>query len=421
MIDDLGIELRCFSPPAEARGEAERLVVSGAEQGEDRYSRFRLIPWWDQERLRIARVMVVGAGALGNEIVKDLALLGIGYIFLVDMDRIENSNLSRSVLFRERDEGRFKADVAAESAGAINPDTVVRPFVGDVIHDVGLGVFRAVDIVIGGLDNRGARLWVNQCCWRVTRPWVDGAIEVLNGVVRVFVPPDSACYECTMNETDYRMLAKRKSCALLSRDEMREGKTPTTPTTSAVIAGMQCQEALKILHARPELPFLAGRGFYFNGATHDSFVVTYPRREDCLSHETFEDIRETDWTARATTLNDVLERARQDLGPDATLAFVREIVVAFRCEECGTMEDVFRSLGRLTERDARCPRCGAIRVVDSTHTITGSEPFLHRTLSEIGVPAFDIVGARCGMREVFYELTGDRDTVLSPGEGQIRP
>ena len=73
---------------------------------QDRYSRLRLISWWRQERLRDARVLVVGAGALGNEVMKNLALLGLGTTYLIDLDVVEPSNLSRSVLFREQDGGQ---------------------------------------------------------------------------------------------------------------------------------------------------------------------------------------------------------------------------------------------------------------------------------------------------------------------------
>src|SRR5436305_15320434 len=89
---------------------------------EDRFHRFKLIGWWDQRKLAAAKVLVVGAGALGNEIVKNLALLGVGNILVADMDRVENSNLSRSVLFRASDNGSFKSEVAARAAREIYPD-----------------------------------------------------------------------------------------------------------------------------------------------------------------------------------------------------------------------------------------------------------------------------------------------------------
>ena len=139
----------------------------------DRYATLRLIDWWDQQRLAEARVMVVGAGALGNEVLKNLALLGVGYLFIVDFDMVEASNLSRSVLFRSEDAGRPKAEVAAERVQAINPDVAVIPFHGDVTRDLGLGVYRRMDVVIGCLDSREARLAVNRACWRVGGPWVD--------------------------------------------------------------------------------------------------------------------------------------------------------------------------------------------------------------------------------------------------------
>ena len=138
-----------------------QLAFNVSDFEEDQYSRLRLIPWWDQEKIQKATVMVVGAGALGNELVKNLTLLGIGKIIIIDMDSIENSNLTRSVLFRRSDVGRFKAEVAAERAREINPDVTAIGLMANIIDDVGLGVFRRMDVVLGGLDNREARLSIN--------------------------------------------------------------------------------------------------------------------------------------------------------------------------------------------------------------------------------------------------------------------
>src|SRR5215212_6525009 len=187
---------------------------------DDRFHRFKLISWWDQERLRKAKVVVIGAGALGNELLKNLALLGVGNVLVADMDRIENSNLSRSVLYRARDNGQLKATAAANATRGIYPDLNIQPFNGNVVYDLGLGVFRWADIVLGGLDNREARLAINRACWRLGKPWIDGAIEQIRGIARVFVP-DGPCYECTMSRIDWDLLQKRRSCNLLSRSEMR--------------------------------------------------------------------------------------------------------------------------------------------------------------------------------------------------------
>lgn len=96
-------------PSDRDQGDPDFLVIDD----DDRYSRLRLISWWRQELLREATVLVVGAGALGNEVVKNLALVGLGTIHLIDLDLVEPSNLSRSVLFRSEDGGQPKAVVAA--------------------------------------------------------------------------------------------------------------------------------------------------------------------------------------------------------------------------------------------------------------------------------------------------------------------
>src|SRR5262249_5613347 len=108
-------------PPMMDDGDTSPLIIDDA----DRYGRLRLISWWRQERLAAARVLVVGAGALGNEVVKNLALLGLGTVYLIDLDTVEPSNLSRSVLFRAEDGGRGKAEVAAQRAREINPDITI--------------------------------------------------------------------------------------------------------------------------------------------------------------------------------------------------------------------------------------------------------------------------------------------------------
>lgn len=386
--------------------------LNSADFEEDRYGRLKLIPWWDQERLKNATIMVVGAGAIGNELIKNLALLGIGRILIYDMDDIENTNLTRSVLYRARDVGRYKAEVAAERAHEINPDVKAKAFVANIIDDVGLGVFRRMDVVLGGLDNREARLSINQSCYKVNKPWVDGAIEVLNGFARVFVPGQGACYECTMTETDWMLINKRKSCALLTHEQMASGKIPTTPTSSAVIAGIQVQEMLKLLHADRNLPTLAGKGYVFNGLTHDSYVVEYQCKEDCMSHDTYETIVEKPWSVHSITLGDMLAQIRGELGEKAVVDFDRDIATRATCS-CGAHKDIFTPVHKLKGAMLTCPDCGAQMTFDSIHSLKGEEDFLDKTPYDIGIPPLHIVGGRVGMQTTYYEFTADEADVFA--------
>jgi molybdopterin/thiamine biosynthesis adenylyltransferase len=387
--------------------------VSADDLEEDRFSRFRLIGWWDQERLRSANVLVIGAGALGNEILKNLALLGVRRILVVDLDRIEYSNLSRSVLYRPNDVGRSKAHTAALAARSLADDAIVHALDANVLTEVGLGLFGWADVIIAGLDNREARLWINRCAWKMNRPWIDGAIEGINGVARVFLPGHAPCYECTLGETDWAILDRRMSCNLLTREEMLGGKTPTTPTTSSVIAGIEVQEAVKLLHG---LPVLAGRGYVFEGLHHSSYVVEYTENPDCLSHETFRNLIEFSGTSAGTTLAGLFDFARKHLNADGpmTLEFSRDVIRQLRCPRCEVADDLFVPVGSIGSAQGRCPVCETMREVVTAHNFTGAEPYGDRSLRELGLPMFDVFSARTGSSEVQILIAGDRECVLGP-------
>jgi molybdopterin/thiamine biosynthesis adenylyltransferase len=375
---------------------------------DDRFARFRLIAWWDQDRLLRAKALVIGAGALGNEIVKNLALLGVGRVLVADRDRIELSNLSRSVLFRAADCGRSKAEVAAQRARELFPRIRAHAFDGNIVYDLGLGVYRWADVVLGGLDNREARVAINQAAAKTGKTWIDGAIERLDGVARVFDPASGSCYECTMSEVDWKMLAARRSCALLSRDEMEAGRVPTTPTTSSVIAGIQVQEAVKLLHG---LPTLAGQGFIFDGTNLQSYLVSYPRLDDCPSHDVMSPIEVLPWSVADTTVGTLLDHIRSDLGPNAMIEVNHDLLSSLTCPTCDRTFPRFASLGKVTESDGLCPQCGAPCAPNMYHTI-GAELPPGKTLAQLGVPPWDILAGRCGMNQRYYEFAGDRARVL---------
>jgi adenylyltransferase/sulfurtransferase len=386
----------------------ETLVIDD----DDRYSRLRLIAWWDQEKLAQARVLVVGAGALGNEVLKNLALLGIGEIYLIDFDQIEQSNLTRSVLFRQRDCGRSKAEAAAEAVRDLNPDTKVLPFCANIGTDIGLGLFRDVDVVIGCLDNREARLWVNRCCWKVGTPWIDGGIQEINGVVKVFVPPDGACYECAMTENDYRLINLRYSCPLLRQEDLQAGKVPTAPTISSMIGGLQTQEALKLLH---DLPVASGEALVYNGVGNQFYRTRFQRREDCMSHETYGVPLELPIQSASATASQLLAAACQAAGmavASSRLVLDRDLVVSIDCVPCGTSRPIMKALSQVGHRQTICPDCQQIARPRITHTVEAGSELAESRLCDLGIPPYDIVRVESASMERVFLLAGDRSSVI---------
>ncbi len=311
------------SPATESGPALSRSKGDSVSLTEGRFARLEAIEWWDQALLARSKVLVIGAGALGNEVIKNLALLGIGHVAIADMDRVELSNLSRSILFRESDEGKFKAECAAHAAKQIFPGLNAMALVGNILADLGLGWFRWADFVIGALDNREARVFVNAACARVGRPWIDGGIEVLHGIARGFAPPRTACYECTMSAVDWDLLNKRRSCSLLARRALAQRGTPTTPTTASVIGAIQVQEVVKSLHGRAAL---IGRGIVFDGMEHSSFTVNYPVNPDCPWHEPVPPVQDLPQANSQTKLRSIWEQAANILGDVDSLDLAREVV-----------------------------------------------------------------------------------------------
>ncbi|XZE54943.1 HesA/MoeB/ThiF family protein [Planctomycetaceae bacterium SH139] len=372
---------------------------------DDRHDSLRLIPWWDQTRLAAARVLVVGAGALGNEALKNLALMGVGHIAVVDMDHVESSNLSRSVLYRAVDAGQLKATVAARRVAEIDPAIKITALPFNVIHQVGLGWFADADVVLGCLDNREARLWVNRCCWHVGTPWIDAGIQEISGVVQVFQPPDGTCYECGMKEADYRLINLRYSCPLLRAEDIRQGRVPTTPTIASIIAGWQVQEALKLLHG---LPASESSAMVFHGMTNHVYRTQLPRREACLSHDSWEPPIDLP----TVSVTDSLEKLLAEAGkiaqqPAQAVRLQRDLITALRCEPCQVDQALCQLRAMTASSQASCPNCQQtmspeiVGRIDCQHS-----ELLTKSLQQLGIPPADIVTIEFEQGAVPFRLAG---------------
>ena len=369
-----------------------------------RYHRQELITWWDQSKLAASRVMVVGAGAIGNEVVKNLGLVGVGSIDICDMDTIEHSNLARCVFFREGDEGGNKAEVLARAVSQLNLD-VAATGIPLPVQRIGIAAFREYDIVIGALDNREARAWVNQACRKLGIPWIDGAIEGLRGLVRIF-GAEGPCYACTLTEADYKQMSHRRSCALLAPEEILEGKTPTNATTAAIIAGVQVQEAIKFLTGNQELVSLQGKVWSYTGDTMEVFTSRYPADEFCLAHDFYENLVDAEG---AITLADLVTLGKNLLGKVDALDFEEDIVSLGPCSACGRGENVMKARSSFDLGAGRCPNCQAEVPGEIMTSLHPSDPRSASAIGELGLAQRDIISARAGEKRVGLMIAGSRE------------
>jgi len=376
---------------------------------QSRYDTLRLISWWQQEKVANAKVMIVGAGALGNEILKNLALVGIGYMLIIDFDVVEATNLTRSVLFRPEDIGKLKAEVAAQRLKELNPDVKVACICGDVTSDVGLGVFRSMDVVLVGVDNFGARIFANRACFKLGTPWINGGIQELVGEFHVYIPGKGACYECNLPTEAYKEIKRRLSC-LLPIEEVKQGRVPTTPTIASIIGGLQVQEALKLTHRRK---IAGGSGLIFNGMTNEFLPANFSLNERCLNHNPIKSVIPIGSGAADSTFGKLLQMAEKKLGSGTALHLDFDLVFKATCT-CSYTKQMLKRLEKLSTDELRCPKCKKLMQPHITSTISKATPWLlEKTLSQGQVPPFHIITARNATSAVHFELDADKDKVLN--------
>ena len=380
---------------------------------------YDLLSWFEADRVKNAKVLVAGAGALGNEIIKNLALFGIGNLFIIDFDTIEYTNLTRSILFRESDadKGLFKAEVAAARVREINPNINVHSIVGRLGCDVGLGLYRRMDVAIGGLDSLLARIELNRQCIRANIPWVDGGIENLNGQASVY-RRGVCCYECELPATTKEAIAHRISCADIAQRNIAHQRIPTTPVIASIIGAIEVQEAMKIIHEDSELKnnftSLTGKCLDYNGnIPRFRIIQTESWNRNCPSHEFWEPVVKIIDLSADDTIEKALTILGQTLGcTDVEInlrndQFVDFLVVRGSEHKYSPMlpksriPDYIDSIDNLRNRSWENINQHVIE------NIGRDFPYQQLTLHEVGIPYLDILQVSTEKGYAYVELSHD--------------
>jgi molybdopterin/thiamine biosynthesis adenylyltransferase/rhodanese-related sulfurtransferase len=244
-------------------------ATSLSERERERYQRHLSLPEIGprgQEKLRAARVLVVGAGGLGSPAALYLAAAGCGTIGLLDCDRVDLSNLQRQILFETGSIGQPKASAGRERLARLNPDIQV------LAHDLELNaqnvreLLRNYDLVLDGSDRLSTRYLVNDACVLLRLPLVSAAIHRFEGHLITYVPDAGPCYRCAFPQAAEGTVA---SCA-------QAGVLGVLP---GVLGTLQATEAIKLITAVGE-PLL-GRLLTYDALAMRFQEFRLARRADC--------------------------------------------------------------------------------------------------------------------------------------------
>jgi molybdopterin/thiamine biosynthesis adenylyltransferase len=336
----------------------------------DRYLRHSLIDWFPQDRVRAARVAVIGAGAVGNEVVKNLALLGAGAIDVFDFDRVELHNLTRAVFLRESDVGRPKAGALVMRAAEVDPAVTLRAVEGDFWDTLSLSALAGYDCAIAAVDNFEARVRLNQMCRIVGTDFVSAGIDSRHATVEAFpfaCDPSCGCYECHLPESAYKRIAERYSCGGLRKAAAAERLVPTTAITASIAGALAASAALRLGRDAG-----GARRVFFDTLAGTSSVSALERRAECvgcgdLGERPAVASARADWPARIAALP-----------AHAVVQTSDPIIVGYECAQCGdrSRADVYlrRRALDFDDRITICAACGKAGIrVDIRDEFAASE------------------------------------------------
>jgi molybdopterin/thiamine biosynthesis adenylyltransferase len=196
-----------------------------------------------QRRIRSASVLLAGAGAIGNEVAKNLAMLGVRRLIVVDRDVVELSNVSRMIFFESADLGKNKAEVLARNVHRKYPFVETLAFRGE-LERMPLKLYLDSDVLVCGLDNVVSRIYLSQICRTYSIPMVDGGITGLNGRVHIYIPPNDPCPICMFPPNQYsQIVGLRNPCDA----PLEQGAVPSFATSISLVSSIISQETIKLI------------------------------------------------------------------------------------------------------------------------------------------------------------------------------
>jgi molybdopterin/thiamine biosynthesis adenylyltransferase len=307
-------------------------------------------------RIRQTRLLVVGAGAGGNEVLKNLALMGFGHFTIVDFDPIESSNLARAALFSKEHIGQSKSAVAAEVIGKLSLHEEPHVTSHNLrIQDLGKQVFLDHDIVISCVDTNDARAYLNDWCVRLRKPFMEMGFEKF--VIQVCFFPNAAPADACLREViGYgEFSGRRQSCSRLKMADTEFQHIPTIQVSSALAGAFVATEAILYLQGRSRL---GNKILQYSADYHRCSVFDVPQSEKCLLHREGElALLDDAGLDSMATVSALLRRAKEMTGEECMLRLPDDFILSMECEGCGEEISIRRFKADVYDKERWCAAC----------------------------------------------------------------
>jgi len=262
-----------------------------------------------------------------------------------------------------------------------------------------------MDIVLGCLDNLEARCIVGKHCYQFGIPYIDGGMRGLGGRVQLHLTGSGACMDCTIGSGERLAINNRYSCMHVMKSFQAQNLMPTVQITSALVAALMCQEAIKHLLGRP---MRFGSVLSWSGEANDFDQLMLVRNPDCPTCSV-----PPVATMLKTPLipSDSVSNLIQTIGGVWNIELPSAFIVSLRCSNCGGHRDVLKPSFRCVDTELSCPTCQCADRIDlcsieqiDKHT---SARILDLSLSQLGFPRFAAILATDGDQSTLVELSGD--------------
>jgi molybdopterin/thiamine biosynthesis adenylyltransferase len=306
-------------------------------------------------KINHTRILVIGVGAGGNEVLKNLALMGFGNFTIVDFDSVESSNLSRTTLFTKEDIGKSKADVAADVLKKIslhaNPNITA---INAKIQEVGKQVFLDNDIVVCCVDTANTRAYISDWCVKLHKPFFEMGFERF--IIQIsFFPNESKADSCLREIIGFgEFSGKRQSCSKLKMNDTNLQHIPTIQVAAAFAGVFVATEIILFLQGKSKLK---NRMLQYSAEYHRCNIIDAPQSTKCFIHKDNELKIVESGLSNEATVSELLFQTKNAVNEECLLRLEDEFILTMDCEGCGKEIQISKFKSEVYDRERWCEEC----------------------------------------------------------------